>query len=522
MPSSPQQQPQTDDDELPGLPSIDGDDEPAGDLGLDDADEIDDLTGESVGLDVSTGLDDDEDFLDALGDEGDEGAWDEREEPLGEDLELEAGEEGGWTEGSEAAEAPGWDADLDGAGDEEDAGNAAARDAGEEGVEERVELLGDDDTPAGLPPVTATNDDELADDLELEGEGEIEALPGGDERPEHPALALPRASAETRWLGPHDEAILAIGGDVAGGRMLYRVEEDALAPLDVVGLLDEDEATTIVRCASGALLIGLQLGGAARSSDGIRFEPVEALRRPAGGASVGALHLLGEPHAGGVRIWGRTRGGALARSDDEGTTWSRPLVPGAVVALGPDVEGGVVGVLGARGGALRLLRTRDGGRSWRNVAGPTISDLPDEHELQVAAMGPLVVVTTDVPGLAPFVTRDDGQHWETLDALRDAGAIALVREASGPVLYAGVLAEGTDRGLVVRAPLEGAGGPSVVVDLEEVRARHHVAGAGDPEGDQRVHALVAERSGESATTLWIGSGIGLVRTIVRTIVAGRG
>ncbi|AKF06963.1 hypothetical protein [Sandaracinus amylolyticus] len=507
--------PQTaDDDELPGLPDIAGDDEPAGDLGLGLADDIDegDEGDETVGLDVSTGVEGEEDFLDALDDDDADESWDAAEEPLTEDPELDEGEEGGWTEGSEAAEAPGWDADLDDADLDEEREPSLVRDAGEEGVEERLDALDDDDAPVGLPASTPSREDELADDLELEGEGEIDALPGADERPEHPALSLPRMPATSRWLGPDDDAILAIGGGLAGGRTLYRIEGDEVSEIDAIGL-DGDEPTSLVRTASGALLVGLQLGGVARSTDGERFEPVEALRRGEA-TSVGAFHLLAEPHAGGVRLWGLTRGGALVRSDDEGATWSRPLIPGAVLAVGHDVEGGVVGVLGARGGAMRLIRTRDGGRSWRNVAGPTIAGLPDEHEIFVAALGPIVVLTTDVPGLAPYVTRDDGQRWEVLDALRDAGAIALAAEPSGAALYAGVLAEGTDRGLVVRAAIATGERPSIVVDLEEVRAKHHVTGAGDPEGDQRVHALVVERRDEE-TTLWIGSGIGLVRTRVK-------
>jgi hypothetical protein len=500
-----------DDDDLPELPEMVGDDEPGAGLDFDEPEEPE--GDESVGLDVSTGTEDDGDFLERL-DEGDEGSgWEAEEETLEEDPELDGEDEGGWTEGSEDSDVSGWDSDLDGAEDE--AAAPLSRDAGEEGVEERHDASGDDDPAADLPPVPAEGEDALADDLELEDEGEIDLLPDADERAEHPALALPRAAVEALWLGPEDEAITAIGGGLAAGRRLYRIDGAGLEPLDL-GELEGDEVTSIARMASGATVVGLQLGGIARAAAAGRFSVLDSIRRAGEGASVGAFHVLGEPHASGVRLWGRTRGGALVRSDDEGSTWSRPLIPGAVPALGPDGAGGVVGVTRGRG-ALRLLRTADGGRSWRNVAGPTLPELPDEHELHVAALGPLVVLTTDVPGLAPFVTRDDGQRWEVLDPLRDVGSIALVREAGVPVLYAGLLAEGTDRGVVVRAPLaqgEGAAGPEIVVDLEELRSRHHVGGAGDPEGDQRVHALVAE-PGEGETTLWIGSGLGLVRARVK-------
>lgn len=497
-----------DDDDLPELPAIGGDEEIASDLAIDDA--IDDSDGEEIGLDAEVGVDDDDEGLDDLElDERGGEAWDAAEEPLDEDPELGGEDEGGWTEGSEAAEAPGWDTDLEGVDDEPD---AAERDQGEEGVEERFESALEDDAAIDLPAV-AKGEDELADDLDLEDEAEIEGP--AEDRVEHPALSLAHAEPETvswRWVGPEDDAIVAIGGGIAAGRTLYRIEGARAEALDDDDLGGE-VATSIAYVAPGATeeawIVGLRMGGALRSSDGARFERLLALRHDAG-----AIDVLAEPHAGGTRLWARTHGGALSRSDDLGQTWSRPLVAGAVHALARAGDGGVVAVIGARhGGPLRVMRTADGGRGWRSLGGPAIGAIPDAAELTIVADGKHLVIACDAPGIGPFVSRDEGQSWRVLEPIRDAIALASARE-DGVALYAAVLCEGIDRGLVVRVPLEQGGEPEIVVDLEDVRRKHHVAGAGDPEGDQRVHALVAE-PGAGGTTLWIGSGLGVVRALVR-------
>jgi hypothetical protein len=510
------------DDDLADLPALEGDE--AG-VELDLADEIDDSGGEDVGLDAATGTDDDDDDLDELDDEP-SGGWEAEAGPPGEDPELEDGDEDGWTAGSDDAEAPGWDEDV-----EDDDASSSARelvsDKGEEGVDEPgSEIPGEDDAP----PQASSREEELADDLQLDADGEIESP--ADDRPEHPALRLPREErARVEWLGPRGEAIVAVdleggsfssaprsGGGVACGRALHRIVGGGLEVLEAVGL-DGDEPTSIAHVASGAWIVGLRIGGAARSEDGRSFVPL-ATRRGDGERSSGPFYVLAERYPSGVRVWGRTRAGALSRSEDEGETWSRPLLPGPVISLAragvPGEGGGVVGVLGGRrtaGSPLRVVRTSDGGRSWRSIQGPTLDQLPDECEVHAAAIGRHIVIACDAPGVGPFASRDEGHTWRIAEPIRDAGPLAAVREDGEDVLYAGLFFEGLDRGLVVRLPLDRESDAKIVIDLEEVRARHGLARAGDSEGEQRIHAIEA-RASERGTEIAVASGIGLVRAIL--------
>ena len=483
-----------DDDDLPELPSIGGSvlgggEEAASDLAIDD--EIDDSEGEDVGLDAAVGMDDEDDDDELELDDSSRGGvdgWEAEGEVLEDDPELgDDSDEGGWTEGSEAADAPGWDTDLDDLEGEDEP--ASIRDQGEEGVEERFGSEGEDDAAPDLP-AEVRGEDELADDLELEDDAEIDAP--AEERIEHPALALRDAepgTVEWRWLGPEDDAVVAIGGGLAAGRMLYRIDGPHAEPYGATA--DDDPlagevATSIahvpgtpedeIGTANEAWIVGLRMGGALRSVDEGPFERLEALRRDAG-----AIDVLAEPHATGARLWSRTHGGALSRSDDLGQTWSRPLIAGAVHALARAGDGGVVAVIGARsaarghGGALRVMRTTDGGRGWRSLGGPQVDAIPDAAELAIVADGPHLVLACDEPGVGPFVSRDEGQTWRVLEPIRDAIALASVREDGKAVLYAAVLCEGLDRGLVVRVPLEGAEEPEIVLDLDDVRRRHRVA-----------------------------------------------
>ena len=125
--------------------------------------------------------------------------------------------------------------------------------------------------------------------------------------------------------------------------------------------------------------------------------------------------------------------------------------------------------------------------------------------------GAMIAIACDATGVGPFVSDDDGQSWRTIDPLRDAIGLAHVG-GDDRALYAAIFCEGIDRGLVVRAPL-GGGAPEIVLDLEDVRRAHHVAGAGDSEGDQRIRALIAEPDPEG-TRLWIGGGLGVIEVVV--------
>jgi hypothetical protein len=522
------------DDDLPGLPTIDGDDDAPGDdlAGLEHELDDGDAETEDVGLDTSTGDGDDSDL--EVDDEAEEivdrATWEATDEAVEEDPELgrdESGDEGGWTDGSEDAEAPGWDADLE---DHEEPLAPPPRDSGEEGVDERFEGDVEEDAAPGLPELAERfrveraldredEEEPLAEDLDLEGEGTIDSP--ADDTPEHPALALERLAAGSvrwAWLGPDDDSIVAIAPPLAAGRTIYSIDGERAEPT-AVDPLDGEEPTSIARTASGTWIVGLRTGGAARSRDARQWEMLPVLRR---GDEARSLYVLSEPDG---RLWGRTRGGALVRSDDDGATWGRPLLAGSVIALGRAADGGVIGVVGSRHAQIRIVRTSDGGRAWRSLSGPTItgSALPDECEVHVACHGRHVVIACDAPGFLPFHSSDEGQTWTVLDAIRDTGPLAILREGEEIVLYAGIFSEGLDRGIVVRVPLEGsAGAPEIAIDLGDVRRMHHVAGAGDSEGDQRIHVLTAERDERvGATTLHVGSGIGIVRARIVRPSAGR-
>lgn len=498
-----------DDDLLPSLPALEGDESG---IDVDPADGIEEGP-ELVGLDTATGPDD----LGALFDleeleEGEPpGAWDTTEEPIAEVPELDAGEEGRWTEDSEPADSVPWETLIDAA----DEAPAASDDRGDEGVEERFNEWGEEGASEGHAAPRLRGEEELADDLELERDKEIESA--FDERLEHPAFALPRldpARVEVVWMGPHGEAIVALSEGFACGRGLYRLEGDRALPIDLEGL-EGDEPTSIVRTASGAWIVGLRLGGIARCVDGRRLERFEGLEGLEGARrdATCAMFVEDEVFEGGTRIWVRTRGGALLRSEDEGATWSRPPLPGAVIVLARAGDGGVVGVMGARSGALDVVRTRDGGRSWRRLAGPRLDRVSEQHEMSIAAYGSHLAIACGAPGEPALVSSDHGHVWAPIEATRGAGPLAIVEEGGSAVLYAGVFQEGLDRGCVVRVPLAAPGEPRVVLDLEEVCARHRIVGAGD-EGHQRILALAAKR-GREGTVLHVGSGLGVIRARLR-------
>jgi hypothetical protein len=182
-----------DDGDFLELPAIDGDDETRVDLSFED-DEIEDDGEESVGLDTSTGMDEPDDVFDDEGeDEGELASWEASEEPVDADPSLGDEDEEGWVAGSEAE-----DADFDDPFDDSDEEAGLTRDAGEEGVEERFDGEVLDDAPVRANEIT--DGDEMAEDLDLQGEAEIDVLPEN----EHPALRFPRELIEVQHLGALD------------------------------------------------------------------------------------------------------------------------------------------------------------------------------------------------------------------------------------------------------------------------------------------------------------------------------
>jgi hypothetical protein len=196
-----------------------------------------------------------------------------------------------------------------------------------------------------------------------------------------------------------------------------------------------------------------------------------------------------------------------------GATWSRVLLPGAVVAVAPGSDRGMLAVLETRSSSLGIVRTLDGGCSWERIQAPPSIPRADVATVTIGALGRHLAIAFGAPGACALVSSDEGQHWELLEATGGAGRLALVQERDEPVLYASVYYESRDRGLVVRVPLWRQHEARVVVDLDELRPHHPFAGVED-DGVQRILALTAAREGEM-TVLEAATGIGIVRARLR-------
>ncbi len=155
--------------------------------------------------------------------------------------------------------------------------------------------------------------------------------------------------------------------------------------------------------------------------------------------------------------------------------------------------GDVVHASGPPEGPFRIRRARVSGE----LNTPRVMPVGEHETIFVVGGGNHVVVSVDGPGRVPLVSSDDGQTWQDVDLLRDAGAIAIADEA---ILYAAVFVEEIERAFVIRMPLDGQEAPAVVVDLGEP---HRL-------GDQRVRMLKIEpRDGERE--LVVVSGVGVLR-----------
>jgi len=521
--------PREDDDILPGLPALDGDDEPVEgtDSDVDSTEDADADADESVGLDAETGpaeLDEAADEVDA-GDDAER--WLDAAEAADDAAPVEDGidgvdEEGqSWTDGSEEFDDPALaDDDLP---DEPDL--PPAPDRGEEGVDEADGSGGSDDD-AELPPLSALTDaaDDASEDLDLREEGEIEDVPeieddiaaSAGRMP--PRLSHDRVSVE--HLGPAGEAMFAVAcaraGErtVAGGTRLYAAAEHGpLAPLEAAGL-ESHEITTIALDPHDAerIAVGTRLGGAFRSIDGgATFHEINGWRhREPGNVTVPFL-LVAEPHASGTRLWGRTRTGALYRSEDFGSTWLGPVLTPPVAAVARDAAGGVVAIHFGRRGGEQLARSEDGGRGWR-MSEP-IGRLRGDGAVQLATLGPVTAMARDGESAGVFYSTDSGVTWDVARALREPTALALAEEDGQLALYAALFLEGEDKGVVVRQVL--GGDAHVVLDIDHERAARTLAGPDDSEGEGRVHELVVSRAG-GLTTLLAATQVGVFRVVVRT------
>ena len=521
-----------DDDALDELPPLGGsldEDEPVGvDDAADVAMEVD--TGgedEDIGLDDSTAGAEVYDIAELLGEQTDRGddedeRWTEGTEAAGElvaddGLRAEEGEEYGWVEDTEAPGIEGWDEELI---DEPDEPSMLAPDAGEEGVDEDFSVRGDEDD-VDLPPIAVgAEGDELADDLDLAEEAEIEGVElsyeeearlSGAALPE----AMPPAQIAIAHYGPADDALaaVALAGDslFAGGEQLYARAGTELVALDSDGLGGHDITSIVIDPTTPTrMVVGTRLGGAFRSTDGGRtFAPVNGwLHGDPERLSV-AFFVTGEPSGSGARLWGRTRAGVLYRSDDFGDSWSSPLLPAPVAALGA-AEGAVVALCVPRVGGARVAISTDGGHAWtvREVPGLAGAAL-GEAEHHVAVLGETIVVVRESEAEGPFVSRDAGARWSRLGQLPSAGPVALVEEQGRVAVYGALFFDGADRGVVVRHDLD-EGRSALALDVRRERDERRIEGRGDPEGDNRVLALSVLPRG-IRTQVYAATGAGLFR-----------
>ncbi len=496
--------------------------------------------GEDVGLDDDVaGMDFDPVQLLDLGEESE--TWTEDNEAAGDVIGTDGldstgrEEEYGWTEGTEASPLEDWADDLDLGQNEKVLGE----DTGEEGVEDEVSLgggAGDDDV--GLAPLEDFGDDEgmetLSEDIDLAGD----ALIDGDELSYEEEARLsgtivPPAfdcgRLEVTHLGPRDGMIYDLSpvasGFLAVGEDLFRIAGDQVeAHAGPRAGLEEMRPTSIAPGDDEGrrIAIGTRLSGVLVSEDGGQtFEARNGWRgeREEAGASVSAsdgFFVATERHEGGHRLWGRTRGGALFRSEDFGKTWSRPLLLAPVLALADDPEGGFLALSVPASGPAQMARSEDGGHGWTMR---TVTDLTrasdSEAEYHIAARGPRIVVASDGEARGPRISEDDGQSWEEIDALPAPGVAALVEEGDCVCLYAALFFAGADRGVLVRHTLRGPGeGDRLVLDVRREREGRGMESAGDPEGDNRIFALHATTE-PGHTVLMVATGAGLFRVRVR-------
>jgi hypothetical protein len=324
--SAPRRPHRKDDDALdPGIPSLgdEGDDSPELPSFDSEWDEEEDGL-----LDVSAGLYVDEDEeLDELDSDGDgevDESWDDGE------VEDFGAETAGWTDDASESDA-GWDASL--AVDPIE-GVAGEDDGGAEGVEERHDL--DLAELSSIATASDSKEDADADDLDLDQDGELPPLDATESS--HPALLLPaHPGVVSRWLGP-EAPIYATTRSLAVGRSVYRIESERVVP---IGLdpLNGDDACSVAESTDGRVLVGTRSGRCWIQASNGELEmggaPSSTEARP--------FYVMSD---GQGRLWGRSRGGALLRSENEGRGWSRPVMPRAVLAWACDE--GLLVVVGNR------------------------------------------------------------------------------------------------------------------------------------------------------------------------------
>jgi photosystem II stability/assembly factor-like uncharacterized protein len=192
---------------------------------------------------------------------------------------------------------------------------------------------------------------------------------------------------------------------------------------DGLVLIDREVATTVyggadVRCLAagdGRLVAGTQDDGVLLSEDAGRTWRRAGLD----GQAVKALAINGQT------VWAGTKPPRLFVSRDAGGTWTelpafarmrrrfwrqpaeRPSTPYVSALAAPASDPHVV-VAGIE--AFKLLRSDDGGASWRRLGGRGIP--MDAHELTLDARGRMLLAA----GFGAAVSDDDGATWSRLTA----------------------------------------------------------------------------------------------------------
>lgn len=461
-----------DEDELPELPPLDGD-ETADPHGLDD--ELGDLPDDETSLDDVASDDLAIDEIDAP--EDSDGARDDLDGPMdpGDDADEIDGDDGARWTGDEAREEAD-DSDLD------DVDAPASDDLGAEGPEgEASEELD------ALPP--------LDDDLD----GDRTVGDDGAELPELPAFALPLregVSARLVLVGESLVSVLASTGVSAGRDRVYAAGEtvmslpiasldDASAVFETLDGVDVDELfSSVLEDASGALWIGAHSGAVWRR--GRARDPWRRVATLSEGRSTGPVALLLE----GRRVWAHTAIGALYRTEDH-QRFEETLPGDHVACAAVDARGGVLAALsGRRREALRA--SLDGGRTW------TSATLPEAVTVScVARASEVFAVGQSSAGAPGYVSIDGGSTWVAWPMLTGVTSLAVVEADDGDarVLFA-AHDDATDDAVLASARVGARGEPVGACRLADLGAVLPRAEGDDDDAAHRVdRVVILDRAG---------------------------
>ncbi len=476
-----------DEEELPELPPIDGDEtaEP-GDIDndldevYDDETSLDDVASDELAIDE----------IDAP--EDTDGAREDADGPAdpGDDAEEIDGDDAvKWT-GDEAREDAD-DADL------EDVEAPVAEDQGAEGPEGEAS-----DELEVLPP--------------LDDDADGDRTPGdeGHELPELPAFGLPvreGVSARLLLVGEALVSVLSSTGVSAGRDRVYAAGESLMslpvASLDDPGAVfetmegvDVDELfSSVLEDASGALWIGAHSGAVWRKA-----RARDAWRRVAtlsDGRSTGAVELLRD----GRRVWALTALGSLHRCD-EGQRFEETLPREHVRVAAVDPSGTLLAALsGRRSDALRS--SSDGGRTWTTLS------LPEAVTVGcVARASDVCVVGQSSLGAKGYVSIDGGASWVEWPLLAGASAVAVVEADDGDARVLFTAYDDATDGAALASARVGAKGepvaPCLLADLAEVLPR---SDHDDEEAAHRVERVVVlDRAGRHVALVTHRGAVALV------------